>query len=146
MTLKERTLVITLLAIQEQRIRALVQILQSRQIIEGDDWNAFVKITELDGRVSKEIMDKVTENYFLLAKSLGVTISNEWTLLTLTPVIHGAGPTASIAWTSWAIAGMAAFCSPTMRSKSSAVSIRCGVVIIAIFSSSKTFCNPRKLG
>jgi hypothetical protein len=77
MTLKERTLVITLLAIQEQRIRALVQILQSRQIIEGDDWNAFVKITELDGRVSKEIMDKVTENYFLLAKSLGVTISNE---------------------------------------------------------------------
>ena len=74
MTQQEHTLIVTMLTLQEQKIEALLRILESREIIQGDDRKAFLEITEHDATNRKEILDKMSDNYFKVAKLVNVTL------------------------------------------------------------------------
>ena len=72
MTTQEHKLVLGIFAKQAQLIRVLLTILKSRGIVEYDDPSAFEFATTEDADANAALLGRVTENYLLLAKSLGV--------------------------------------------------------------------------
>jgi len=69
MTPQEHALMIGVLALQLEIAQAFTQILESREIIAGDDLNAFLALRSLPQR--KEMVEKARVAYARIAKDAG---------------------------------------------------------------------------
>jgi hypothetical protein len=74
MTPKEHQLVITMLMRQSEAIRVLGNVLKSREIIQGDDLAAFEAALHYDAPANVVELQKVAEQYQVVAKALGLDI------------------------------------------------------------------------
>jgi len=70
MTTQEHALMIGLLAAQLETIQALAQILESRDILDADDLQAFLSIRPASERT--EMMEKARRIYAAVAQSVGI--------------------------------------------------------------------------
>jgi hypothetical protein len=74
MRTREHMLIITMLAKQTQLIRTLFEILKSRELIEGDDVDAFEAFLLSDPASTERVLETTKDRYLKAAKSLGVVI------------------------------------------------------------------------
>jgi hypothetical protein len=74
MTPQEHELMATMFAKQLRYIELLVQILQSREIIEGDDLAAFLSLVRSDERNNAAALRAAKAEYRKAAKEIGLRV------------------------------------------------------------------------
>ena len=74
MTSREHLLMISMLTRQLQLTKTLIEILQSRNVLERDGLQAFDALVRSDQKLSGDLLDETRDFYLAAAKALRVPI------------------------------------------------------------------------
>lgn len=72
MNANEHKLMVYMFVRQTMLLKAFVEILRSRNILQGDDVEAFEELVRSQERVSREIFASVADQYRAFARELGL--------------------------------------------------------------------------
>ena len=72
MTPEEHMLAVTMLARMYQQIKVFIEILRSRELLDGDDAIAFAALVHTDTPSNASLFQEAAEFYLAAAKKLGV--------------------------------------------------------------------------
>lgn len=73
MTKQEHALIIAMFARERMYVKSVLELLKSRNIIEGDDLPAFYSAVRFDSEKLTALVHETSEEYGQLAKAMGIT-------------------------------------------------------------------------